>query len=143
MINRTGHVWHGEDFADLTEYLEAFTAESHSAGKIVPVRCVCGESQFRLVLDDDEGCARYRCLNCGHEAFIADSADYWDDADPGEAECPCGSERFERGVAYSLRDDGNIRWVTVGARCFVCGLLGAYVDWKIDYSPIARLFEPT
>jgi hypothetical protein len=27
------------------------------------------------------------------------------------------------------------KWITVGARCASCGMLGAYVDWKIDYAP--------
>ena len=46
---------------------------------------------------------------------------------------------FGIGVAFSLRDDGDVRWITVGGRCVACGGLGAYTDWKIDYSPTNHL----
>lgn len=83
------------------------------------------------------------CDACGATAFIADSKEYWEDAEPGEAACPCGSERFETGVAFSIRDDGEVCWVTVGARCMSCGVLGVYADWKIDYSPSDHLLTAT
>jgi hypothetical protein len=57
----------------------------------------------------------------------------------GGAQCPCGDEAFEVGVAFSLREDGDVRWITVGGLCVACGVLGAYADWKIDYSPTDHL----
>jgi hypothetical protein len=77
---------------------------------------------------------------CGASAFLCDSEEYWDDADPDDAACPCGGEVLEIGVAFSLRDDGDVRWITVGGRCVACGVLGVYTDWKIDYSPTGHLF---
>jgi hypothetical protein len=43
-------------------------------------------------------------------------------------------------VAFSHRDDTSIKWITVGARCGACGILGAAADWKIDYSPSEHLY---
>lgn len=63
--------------------------------------------------------AERECSGCGSRAFIADSAECWneeswEDDEPGAAGCPCGSEEFEAVVAFSLGDDGSVRWVTMG-----------------------------
>ena len=139
MIDRSGQWWRGTEFDDLATYLREFTAQGYPAGPVAQSTCECGRRVFRLELDDEEGCARRTCSTCGRAAFIADSAEYWDEADPGDAQCRCGEEGFEVGVAFSLRDDGDVRWITVGGRCVACGLLGAYADWKIDYSPTDHL----
>lgn len=55
--------------------------------------------------------------------------------------CPCGVKLFELAVAFSHRDDGTVKWITVGRRCVDCGILGAAVDWKIDYFPTAHLYD--
>ncbi|MET9878260.1 hypothetical protein ABZZ36_27035 [Actinacidiphila glaucinigra] len=55
---------------------------------------------FFVLVDDVEGAAERVCAGCGGRAFIADSAEFWEDADPGEAGCPCGSEEFETAVAF-------------------------------------------
>ncbi|MFD9413087.1 hypothetical protein ACFWBN_39795, partial [Streptomyces sp. NPDC059989] len=104
--------------------------------KIVPSVCKgCGGRVFSVLVDDVEGGAERVCAGCGGRAFIADSEEFWGDADPGEACCPCGSEEFEIAVAFSLADDGLVRWVTVGLRCRKDGAAGVYADWKIDYGP--------
>jgi hypothetical protein len=140
MIDRTGPWWKGENFDDLVAYLREFTSQNYPAERFAQSLCrSCGETTFALELDDEQGCARRRCYACGTVEFIGDSAEVWDEAEPAEAACPCGNESFELGVAFSLRSDGDIRWITVGARCTACGVLGAYVDWKIDYSPTDHL----
>jgi hypothetical protein len=141
VIDRSGEWWTGQDFADLTGYLIEFTAGSDPAGRIERSECdACRGTTFRLQLDDDEGCAQRTCTACSGSAFIGDSEEYWADADPGEAACPCGGDQFELGVAFSLRDDGDVRWITIGGRCTDCGVLGVYTDWKIDYRPTDHLF---
>ncbi len=141
MIDRSGTWWRGSEAADLVEFIEAYTAGSYPAGRIERSVCrPCGGATFHLLLDDEEGVARRTCAACGDEAFIGDSAEHWDDAEVGEAACPCGEEIFDLAVGFSLRTDGDIRWLTVAARCVACGVLGAYVDWKIDYSPTDHLF---
>lgn len=49
------------------------------------------------------------------------------------------SDEFETTVAFSLADDGPVRWVTVGLRCQKDSAVGVYADWKIDYGPTNRL----
>ena len=52
-----------------------------------------------------------------------------------------GPKAFEIAVAFSHREDASVRWVTVGERCTKCGVLGAAVDWKIDYPPTEHLYD--
>ncbi|MFF3013782.1 hypothetical protein [Streptomyces sp. NPDC057939] len=107
---------------------------------IVPSVCGdCGGRAFLVLFDDVEGGAEHMCVACGGRAFIADSEEFWEDVDPGEAGCPCGSREFEAAVAFSLADDGSVRWVTVGLRCRWDGAVGVYADWKIDYGPTDHL----
>ncbi|WP_406330601.1 hypothetical protein [Streptomyces sp. NBC_00203] len=113
--------------------------------KIVP--SVCGGCDGRLffVLVNASGAER-ECSGCGSRAFIADSeecwnAEAWEDDEPGAAGCPCANEEFEAAVAFSLADDGSVRWVTVGLRCVQDGFSGVYADWKIDYGPADHLLS--
>jgi hypothetical protein len=101
----------------------------------------CGGRRFFVLVDDVEGGAERECSACGSRAFIADSEEFWDDADPGAASCPCGGEEFESAVAFSLAGDGSVRWVTVGLRCQQDGAVGSYADWKIDYGPTDHLLS--
>ncbi len=117
---------------DLAVFLR--TADDGRPVKIVPSVCGgCGGRVFFVLVDDVEGGAERVCTGCSGRAFIADSEEFWQDADPGEAGCPCGSEEFETAVAFSLAGDGSVRWVTVGLRCQKDGAVGVYADWKIDY----------
>ena len=110
--------------------------------KIVPCECSdCGGRVFFVLLDDDQGAAERECADCGGRAFIADSEEFWPDADPGAAACPCGGEEFEAAVAFSMGDDGSVRWITVGLRCQQDQAVGVYVDWKIDYGPTDHLLS--
>ncbi|MGW3321347.1 hypothetical protein [Streptomyces virginiae] len=124
--------------AELAEFLRK--AADGRPVKIVPSVCSgCGGRVFFVLVDDVEGGAERVCVGCEDRAFIADSEEFWDDADPGEACCPCGSEEFETAVAFSLADTVLVRWVTVGLRCPMGGAVGVYADWKIDYGPTDHL----
>ena len=105
-------------------------------------KCTCGSEVFRLLADDNEGCAKRICASCANEALICDSAEYWDDAAPEEWKCiECGSTTANVGVGFSLYDDGEIRWLYVGERCATCGVLGCFAGWKVAYAPSKQLFE--
>ncbi|WP_329021827.1 MULTISPECIES: hypothetical protein [unclassified Streptomyces] len=124
--------------ADLAAFLR--NADDGRPVKIVASVCDgCGGGVFSVLVDDVEGGAERMCVGCGGHAFIADSEEFWEDADPGEACCPCESDEFEAAVAFSLADDGSVRWVTVGLRCQKNGDVGIYADWKIDYGPTDHL----
>jgi hypothetical protein len=107
---------------------------------VVQCVCRCGGTVFELEGDQDEGCVRRTCAACGHSSFICDSGEYWDEAEPRKRRCPeCRGTRYEVGVGFSLREEGEVRWVWVSERCMGCGVLGSFVDWKIDYSPSRHL----
>ncbi|MFD6280242.1 hypothetical protein ACFWFI_32485 [Streptomyces sp. NPDC060209] len=95
----------------------------------------CEGRVFSVDFDVVEGVVERQCIACGIRAFIADSAEYWDEAEPCVAECPCGSDEFEVAVAFSLMGDGSVRWVTAGVRCQQDGAVAVCADWKISYRP--------
>ena len=141
-IDTSGEYWVGTEATDIAELLYAVTSENYRADRIAVVRCACGGDRFTLEADTDEGCAQRMCVGCKSKHLICDSGDHWDEVDPGVIECPaCAGDVFEMAVAFSHRDDGDVRWITIGARCVGCGVLGAPVDWKIDYGPTGHLYE--
>jgi hypothetical protein len=140
MMEQRGEWFAGAHFDDLAEYLRSADGD-YPANRVEQSRCTCGHTAFQLEIDDEQGCARRTCLSCRAIVLIADSAEYWDDADPGAAQCPCGEERFEVGVGFSLLADDDIYWITVAARCLGCGVMAVYADWKIDYTPTQHLFS--
>ncbi|MET9555890.1 hypothetical protein [Streptomyces sp. NPDC006645] len=127
--------------APLAEFLR--DADDIRPVRIVPAVCeACGGRVFRVLVNSSG--AERECAGCGSRAFVADSEEYWNEEswegdEPGPAGCPCGSEEFEAAVAFSLGDDGSVRWVTVGLRCVMDGFRGIYADWKIDYGPTDHL----
>jgi hypothetical protein len=140
-IDTSDKWWRGADFNDLAEYIKLITAEGYPADQIVQSVCVCGNTTFRLLADPDEGCAQRICTACGAAAFIGDSDEYWEDAEARRVRCPRGHTILELGVGFSLRDDGDVKWITIGQRCVKCGVLARYVDWKINYSRSVHLLS--
>ena len=140
-IDRSGEWWTGSEAADLDHYLRGLTADGYPATRFVHARCACGSDCFALDVDSDEGCARRTCTRCQTSRYICDSDQIWEEADPEAVDCPCGASAFQIAVAFSLRDDGSVKWITVGVRCTSCGVLVAPVEWKIDYAPTDHLFE--
>jgi hypothetical protein len=140
-IDRSGKWWKGQNADDLVEYVRLLTQQGHPATKFVIAKCACGTHRFRLYADQDEGCAKRECASCGKVAFICDSEDASEEASLKKARCKCKKDVFDLAAGFSLRDTGDIKWITVGARCASCGMLGAYVDWKIDYAPTGHLYS--
>jgi hypothetical protein len=114
----------------------------YAVERVVHASCSgCGGSTFDLVVDDEQGYAQRTCASCAAQFAMLDSADTHEEADPGDAACPCGNETFELAVGFAVRADGDVRWVSIGTRCVRDGIMGVYTDWKIDYSPTAHLFD--
>ncbi|MEV5830285.1 hypothetical protein AB0L25_32440 [Spirillospora sp. NPDC052242] len=134
---------HTDGFAGLAEYVRAFEAEGYRVDQVVqPVCGECGHRAFEVRLDDDEGVVRRTCARCRTSAYIADGADYLDEAELYMCECPgCGEAEFEIAVGFSLHPDREVRWISIGLRCTTDGLTGVYADWKINYGPSAHLPE--
>jgi hypothetical protein len=141
-IDKSGKWWRGSEFGDVVQYLREYTADGYPVRSVVQCVCECRGTAFKLEGDRDEGCARRTCVACERQAFIGDSAEFWDEAKPKLCRCPaCKGVAFEIGVGFSLRDDGDVRWITIGQRCLKCGLLGSFVDWSIDYGPADHLLR--
>jgi hypothetical protein len=141
-IDKSGDDWRGDSAADLAEYLSAWEAGGYPVRSVVAAACAgCAGGVFRLRADSNEGCAERTCAACGKTALMLDSEDYWEDAEAEAVRCPCGDDRFALSVAFSLRANGDVRWVSIGTRCVADGRLGCPADWKIDYSPSADLLE--
>jgi Zn finger protein HypA/HybF involved in hydrogenase expression len=144
VIDKTGEYWRGENFADLAEYLREFQADGYPVEHVNELRCPdCRGDTFQVEADDTEGCARARCGACRTALYIADSAENLDEADLAECACPCGNETFAVAVGYSLRENLEVRWISVGLRCTRDGTLGVYADWKIDYAASRHLLTKT
>lgn len=136
-----GDLWRGTEPQDLDEFLADFTADQYPAKTIVHARCeACSGVEFDVRLDDDEGCAERTCGACGSTFALLDSADHLEEADLGDAACPCGGERFNIAVGFAqMADTDEVRWVYLALRCIADGTLGCYADWKIDYAPSMHL----
>ena len=140
-IDKSGRWWRGTEPSDLDAYLVAYTADGYPVSRVIHAVCACGERAFAVEVDDEDGCARRTCQACGAAHPMLDSADYLDEAELGEAACPCGGATFEAAVGFATREDGSIRWVYLALRCVPDGVLGVYADWKIDYPPSDHLYD--
>jgi hypothetical protein len=132
-IDESGKWWTGTAPDDVRGYLEAYAEDGYQVHDFRLARCPCGCVEFRLEADDNEGVARRTCTSCGEIRFIADSAEYWSDAEPEVWKCvECSSETTNVGVGFSLYEDNRgIRWLFVGVRCARCGILGCFAEWKV------------
>lgn len=117
--------------AELTRYAKA---NGYAAHHVADAKCTCGSITFRLLLDDTAGAAVRVCESCKTKHPMGDSADFLDDADLDECQCPCGKEVFAISVAVSLyRGSDAVRWIYVGCRCAACGQEAVYGDWKNEH----------
>jgi hypothetical protein len=144
MIDRTDQWPKGEDWADLAEFLREYMADSYPVERILRMISSCGSSIFFIEVNRENEWARVTCVTCGEILFIADSQEEWQEDSTSEpVVCPCGGDEFEVVVGFSLRDVGEVRWISVGCRCIACGILGVCIEWKINYGPTAHLLQGT
>lgn len=142
LIKRGKH-WYGDSQADISaELLRQSLLNEYPAEHFADAVCSCGGRGFRLNIDDNEGAAVRVCVSCGDEHPIGDSAEYLDDAELEECECPCGRNTFEITVGVSLYEGSeDVRWLYLGCRCSACGLIGCYGDWKNEYEGYQELLR--
>lgn len=88
-IDRSGAWWTGTEASDLVDYLKEFTAAGYPAERVLQISC----------------------SGCDTTSFVFDSEDFVEDADLGDAACPCGGEVFNVAAGFALHDDGDVRWV--------------------------------
>lgn len=134
--------WHyGESAADLrTLLIQVGKANGYEAHHFAEPVCSCGSTVFKLFLDDESGCAVRVCAACDDEHPVGDSADFLDEAELEQAQCPCEQEVFELCVAVSLYEDSDdVRWLYLGCRCPACGVTELYGDWKNEFEGYREL----
>ena len=91
--------------------------------------CNCGNRDFHLFSDDEEGGAFLVCPDCGKEHDLEASKNYI--AQAQQNICSCEHEKLSIGIGKAFYESStDIRWVYIGARCPKCALSGVYVDWK-------------
>jgi hypothetical protein len=140
LVKRGKH-WYGDEQADVpSELLRYSQRNGYPAEHFAHAVCQCGGRIFRLSLDDTEGAAVRVCISCGDEHPIGDSAEYLGDAQLEECECPCGHDSFEITAGVSLYEcSQDVRWLYLGCRCPVCGLIACYGDWKNEFEGYPEL----
>ena len=128
--------WYGDAAEDINEYLICEFPEA-GAMDIKPVICrSCGSDRLELKVDFDEDAIQVICPVCGQKKILLDCEEVWEDAEPHTRKCPkCKCKTYNVRVGFARRENGSVRWVYIGNRCTDCGLLGSYLNWKINYEP--------
>lgn len=127
----------GETLDDLAAYAMVQGAEGYAVHEVRLCRCAaCGGEVFGVHGDLEEHAAKRFCRGCGAGHFIADSGQYWEEAQSAVMVCECdgdGDEQdFNVAVGFSLyADSGGIRALAITSRCVACGRLGYWDDWMI------------
>lgn len=140
LVKRGDHEY-GESQADIrTEIIRFSELNGYVAEHFADAVCVCNGRAFGLLLDDAEGAAVRVCNRCDREHPIGDSAEYLDEAELGECECPCGKQSFQITVGVALyADSEDVKWLYLGLRCVKCGLTAVYGDWKNEFEDFRKL----
>jgi hypothetical protein len=142
-LHKRGRFYYGDSQTDIqTELLRYSKSNGYPAEHFANATCQCGNISFHLKIDDSEGAAVRQCKKCSVEQAIGDSADYLEDAELEECECPCGFDVFEitMGVALYAQSE-DVKWLYLGCRCIHCGLTACYGDWKNEYPDYQELLS--
>jgi hypothetical protein len=134
--------WYGDDHQDIqAEILRYSTVNAYPAEHFASSSCKgCGRAEFRILLDDEAGCAMRICASCESEHFIGDSAEYADEAELDECACPCGKELFQTVVGVHLyHESQDVKWLYLGLRCLACSMTAVYGDWKNECEDYSKL----
>jgi hypothetical protein len=140
-LKKKGKYRYGDSQADIREELLRYSkSNAYLAHHFADAVCLCGGRLFRLALDDTEGAAIRKCVNCAAEHPIGDSGEYLKEAELEECACPCGGEQFQITVGVSLYEGSeDVRWLYLGCRCPTCGLTAVYGDWKNEFIDYRKL----
>ena len=142
-LKKRGKYWYGDSQADIRSELVRYgKADDEAPTQFKDVRCKCGSTTFRLQMDEEQGAAVRTCTECGTSQAIGDSNEYLKGANLEPRGCVCGGDVLEITIGVSLYEGSNdARWLYVGCRCPVCGVLGNYGDWTSEFPDYTRLLE--
>jgi hypothetical protein len=139
-LKKRGKYYYGDNQADIREEVLRYSKFEYVAHHFADAICECGGKLFQLALDDRQGAALRKCVGCGIEHPMGDSANYLHVAKLEIRIYICGADQFEITVGVSLYDDSeDVRWLYVGCRCPKCGLTGVYGDWKNEFNGYREL----
>lgn len=72
--------------------------------------CLCGNNDFKLLSDDDEGGAYVRCSSCNAEQDIEESRKYIEEEVSNI--CNCDNENLNIGIGKALHENSTeAKWV--------------------------------
>ena len=142
-IRRENNQTFADSQADIRSELVRYSElNGYVAEHFADARCDCAATTFKLGLDENAGVAVRFCQSCGGELGMADSNDYFDEAEIYIAECTCGGDIFEITLGVALyADSEDVRWLYVGCRCPACNLAGCYGDWKNEFIGYQKLLS--
>lgn len=133
-LQKKGKYYYGDSRRDIENELGRYSEGNYLATHFAAAVCACEGQIFKLLLNEDVGVAIRRCVACQGEHPIGDSADYLEEAELEECECPCGENAFEITVGVALyAESEDVKWLYIGCRCVACGLTACYGDWKNEY----------
>jgi hypothetical protein len=124
---------------DLFAYVQRFGGGAGEAvTHIIEAACTsCDSNIFWMQCSEEDGVANRTCTVCKASEFIGDSELHWDEADTGDATCPCKKKVFRIALGYCADDDDDVTWMIVGAQCMACHAVGVYADWSVEHEPLA------
>ena len=142
-LSKTGEYSYGDSQQDIQTFLTEYAnSNEYPIAHFADARCTCVNSTFQLWIDDTEGAAIRVCTACKVEHPMGDRAEYLEDAELGEAECPCGSNSFEITVGVALYEESeDVKWLYLGCRCTQCSLVACYGHWKNEYIGYRELLD--
>ena len=83
---------------------------------------------------------RRTCRACGHQQYIADSENYWDEEQLYISVCVCEEEDFNVAVGFSLYEDSDgIRSLATAERCLACGKIASLTEWMVRTGDMSLL----
>lgn len=136
MIDKSEKYWYGDNADDINEYLKEYS--ECSSIDIKPVVCrSCGNDALELRVDYNEDAIQVKCSKCGYKKILLDCEEVWQEAKPRLRKCSVckNSREYNIRVGFIRRENGSVKWVYIGNRCKNCGVLGSYLNWKINYEP--------
>lgn len=133
--------WYGDDHADIVAFLRERSANNYLATKFANARCAqCEADEHAIQLDDGAGVVVRTCRVCKTSHPVGDSAEFLDEAELDDCQCPCGNEMFQLTIGVALYEGSeDVKWLYVGLRCTECGLIGNYGDWKNEFNDYKKL----
>lgn len=103
----------------------------------------CQNSEFRLLINADEGVVVRLCNNCDSEHGMGDSDEYFDEVEEVfPIECDCGANVFKVMSGVSLYSNSNdVRWYYLALDCVKCGDKAVYADWKNEFNDYRKFLS--